>query len=251
MNQERAGEPMPYNVQQFFLQKRDLGYIAPILCTMRGLVEDDIEEAVAFHKRVTDEIGDAGFFAEDNTIAESVLGEGIVIGIFAEGKLIALRAVSYVKEYVDDAVEDLGLAPEEAGNVAVMDFCITDSAFRGNSIQFFSYLFIESLMYPNRYHLHTTVSPKNIFSLTNVLRCGFTAIRFKQKYGGHHRFVLYKNLRKPGAVKTRGHKEILLRNYDYHPKVFADGFVGYKVKHKSNGMAMLYGKPLEDVPAKA
>ena len=235
---------MAYASQQFFLQKREVGLIAPVLCTLRILGEDDIGEAVTFHKRITDEIGDAGFFAEDNTIVESIRGEGAVSGIFAEGRLIALRAVSYVKEYVDDALEDLGLDPSEAGNTAVMDFCVTDSAFRGNSIQFFTYLFMENILYPNRYHLHTTVSPKNIFSLTNILKCGFHAMRFKSKYGGHPRFVLYKNLRKPMAVQTRGHKVILLKSYDYHPKVFADGFVGYKVKHKSNGMALLYGKPL-------
>ena len=103
---------------------------------------------------------------------------------------------------------------------------------------------MENILYPNRYHLHTTVSPKNIFSLTNILKCGFHAMGFKNKYGGHPRFVLYKNLRKPMAVQTRGHKVILLKSYDYHPKVFADGFVGYKVKHKANGMALLYGKPL-------
>ena len=241
---ERGVDAMGYASQQFFLQKRDVGVVAPVLCTMRILYEDDIDEAVFFHKRITDEIGDEGFFAEENTIAESIRGEGAVTGIFAEGRLIALRAVSYVKEYVDDAAEDLGIDPGEANNVAVMDFCVTDSTFRGNNIQFFTYLFMENILYPNRYHLHTTVSPKNIFSLSNVLKCGFHAVRFKNKYGGHPRFVLYKNLRRPVAVMTRGHKEILLRNYDYHPKVFGDGFVGYKVKHKSTGMAMLYGKPL-------
>jgi len=136
---------MAYASQQFFLQKREVGLIAPVLCTLRILGEDDIMEAVTFHRRITDEIGDAGFFAEDNTIVESIRGEGAVSGIFAEGRLIALRAVSYVKEYVDDALEDLGLDPSEAGNTAVMDFCVTDSAFRGNSIQFFTYLFMENI----------------------------------------------------------------------------------------------------------
>ena len=50
----RAGESMAYNVQQFFLQKRGVGYVAPILCTMRGLGENDIEQAVVFHKRISD-----------------------------------------------------------------------------------------------------------------------------------------------------------------------------------------------------
>lgn len=239
---------MPNNVQQFFLLRRGLGYVAPILCTMRGLGEHDIEEALYFHKRITDEIGDEDIFSEENTIAESVMGEGLAVGVFAEGRLIALRSVSYVREHVDEAVEDLGLSPEESDNVAVMDFCVTDSSFRGNYIQFFTYLYIESLMYPNRYHLHTTVSPRNVFSLKNVLKCGFVAVGFKKKYGGHDRFVLYKNLRRPGAVSTRGRKQVLLRNYDYHPKVMADGFVGYKTKLKSNGMVMLYGRPLEEVP---
>lgn len=241
---------MPYLTQQFFLQKRGLGFIAPVLCTMRVLGENDINEALLFHKRITDEIGDESFFAEENTIAESIRGEGAAAGIFAEGRLIALRAVSYVSGYVDDALEDLHLDPAERNNVAVMDFCVTDSNFRGNNIQFFTYLFMETILYPKRYHLHTTVAPKNIFSLMNVLKCGFRAVNFKSKYGGHPRFVLYKNLRQPIAVQTRGHKEILLRNYDYHPKVFADGFMGYKIKHKMNGMAMLYGQPLagEGVP---
>ncbi|MEA4881624.1 MAG: hypothetical protein VB045_09160 [Synergistaceae bacterium] len=237
---------MPSVSQQFFLQKRELGLIRPVWCTMRLLTRGDIPEALRFHRRITEEIGDEGFFAEANTIEESIDGEGAVAGVFAEGRLIALRAVSYVDEYVDDALVDLELDESEKGHLAVMDFCITDSAFRGNNIQFFTYLFMETILYPHRYHLYTTVSPKNIFSLTNVLKSGFLAVRFKFKYGGHPRFVLYKNLRKPSAVQTRGHREILLRNYDYHPKVIASGFVGYKVKHKSTGMAMLYGRPLAE-----
>ncbi|MDI9370551.1 MAG: hypothetical protein GX181_00075 [Synergistaceae bacterium] len=239
---------MPINVQQFFLQKRGLGYVAPILCTMRGLAEDDIEEAVEFHKRISDQIGDADIFCEDNTIAESVMGEGLAIGVYAEGRIIALRSVSYVKGDLEDAVEDLKLDPEEIDNVAVMDFCVTDKAFRGNYIQFFTYLHIESLMYPNRYHLYTTVSPRNVFSLRNVLKCGFIAVDFKKKYGGHNRFVLYKNLRRSIPVSTRGRKQVLLRNFDYHPKVMEAGFVGYKTRLKPNGMVMLYGRPLDEVP---
>ncbi len=235
---------MPSVSQQFFLQKREPGLIRPVLCTMRMLQQGDASEALAFHRRITEEIGDAGFFAEENTIEESINGQGAVAGVFAEGRLIALRAVSYVDEYVDDAMADLGLDQAEKRHLAVMDFCITDSAFRGNSIQFFTYLFMETILYPHRYHLYTTVSPKNIFSLTNVLKSGFSAVEFKYKYGGHPRFVLYKNLRKPLVVQTRGHREILLRSYDYHPRVLGDGYVGYKVKHKSTGMAMLYGRPM-------
>lgn len=240
---------MPNASQQFFLQKREVGLIVPVLCTMRLLGEEDIEDALEFHKRITDQIGDPGIFAEENTIVESIRGEGAVTGIYAAGNLIAVRAFSYVKEYVDDAMEDLGLDESEADSTAVMDFCVTDPSFRGNNIQFFTYLFMENILYPTRYHLHTTVSPHNSFSLINVLKCGFHAVDFKIKYGGHPRFVLYKNLRKPVAVKTRGHKEILLRNHDYHPKVFAEGFVGYKVKRKANGLALLYGKPLLAEPA--
>ena len=40
---------MAYNSQQFFLQKRGVGYVTPILCTMRGLGESDIEQAVDLH----------------------------------------------------------------------------------------------------------------------------------------------------------------------------------------------------------
>ena len=234
---------MTYNSQQFFLQKRKIGLITPVLCTMRILGTEDMEEAVQFHKRISDGIGDAGFFSEENTLEASIKGEGVVAGAFGEGKLVALRAVSYVKEYVRDAMEDLGLDPSEVNSTAVMDFCVTDPAYRGNNLQFFTYIFIENVLYPNRYHLHTTVSPKNIYSIANVLKCGFYAVGFKEKYGGHSRFVFYKNMRKPTAILTRAHKEILLRNHDYHPKVLADGYMGYRVRHKARGTVMYYGRP--------
>ncbi|HCL80177.1 MAG TPA: hypothetical protein DIC53_09455 [Synergistaceae bacterium] len=234
---------------QFFLQKRGRGYVASILCNMRTLTKDDIGTAVEFHKRITDEIGDADFFAEDNTLVDSIKGAGAVVGIFAEDRLIALRSISYTDEFVDDAIEDLKLEDTERTHVAVMDFCVTDSEYRGNNLQFVSYIFMENILYPYRYHLHTTVSPKNVFSLNNILKCGFFTVGFKQKYGGHARFVLYKNLRYPTCVETKGHKEVLLRNYAYHPTVLDDGYVGYKVKHKAHGMAMLYGRPKQEEEA--
>ncbi|NLB83258.1 MAG: hypothetical protein GX791_03325, partial [Synergistaceae bacterium] len=113
---------MPSVSQQFFLQKRELGLIRPIWCTMRLLQQGDVSEALAFHRKITEEIGDEGFFAEANTIEESISGQGAVAGVFAEGRLIALRAVSYVDEYVNGAMDDLELDQAEKGHLAVMDF---------------------------------------------------------------------------------------------------------------------------------
>ena len=73
-------------IPAIFLQKREVGLIVPVLCTMRLLGEGDID-AVEFHRRITNEIGDPGVFAEHHTIAESIRGEGAVSGIYA-GKLL-------------------------------------------------------------------------------------------------------------------------------------------------------------------
>ncbi len=233
---------MARNALQFFLQQKMQGKLVNVLCTMRMLRRDDVKEAVDFHRRITDEIGDSSFFAEDNTLKESVLGEGAAVGVYVHHELVALRSISYEKSFVDDAMKDLGFDESERPHMAVMDFCVTNPAFRGNNLQYITYIFMENILYPSRYHLQSTVSPKNVFSLNNILKCGFYCVGFTEKYGGHSRFVFYKNLRRPSRIVTRGHKEILLRDYRHHPTVIAEGYVGYKVKHKADGMVMLYGK---------
>ncbi|WMI71543.1 hypothetical protein RBH88_00235 [Aminobacterium sp. MB27-C1] len=221
--------------------KKEKGIRKNVLCTMRLLAEKDTPSALDLHRKITLEIGDENIFCAEHTIEESILGKGFVIGIFDSDYLVAIRAISYGGKYMEEAQKDLQLHPSERDHIAVMDFCITEKAFRGNYIQHFTFLKAEEILYPERYHLHSTISPLNIFSLRNVLRSGFLIVDLKEKYGGYLRFILHKDIRTLPHIYTHEHIEVPLEDYDSHLALLSMGYYGYAIKGGYTGFSIVYG----------
>ncbi|HCA40799.1 MAG TPA: hypothetical protein DEP01_04410 [Aminobacterium sp.] len=227
--------------ETFFLVKKSHGFRCNVLCKMRLLRKEDISLALSLHKKIAKDIGDENIFCAEHTIEESILGQGFVIGIFAEEVLIAMRAVSFGSKYVEEALADLRLPDKERNHIAVMDFCITEKAFRGNDIQHFTFLKAENLLYPYRYHLHTTISPLNNYSLRNMLRSGFLVVDLKEKYGGYLRFILHKDLQALPKVCIHEHIEVPIEDYDSQLALLSMGYYGYAIKKNHTGYSVLYG----------
>ncbi|WP_286953630.1 MULTISPECIES: hypothetical protein [Aminobacterium] len=227
--------------EEFFLVKKEKGIRKNILCHMRLLSERETPLALALHEKIAQEIGDENIFCAVHTIEESIRGEGFVIGIFSGNRLVAMRAVSYEGKYMEEALADLRLPLAEKEHAAVMDFCITEKNFRGNYIQHFTFLKAEGILYPERYHLHCTISPLNVFSLRNVLRSGFHIVDLKEKYGGYLRFILHKNLKNVPCIYTHDHIEVPIEDYESHLALLSMGYCGYAVKGAHSGFSIMYG----------
>ena len=230
--------------ERIVLRRRRAGLVETVPCTVRYLGPDDHAEAADFHGRIAEEIGDESLFSAENSISETLGGHGRALAFFDGDQMVCYRSVSYAPSEVEPAIRDLEIAGMD-DRVAVMDFCVIDSAFRGNNLQQISYYLMESIVHAdNKNILYTTVSPKNVYSLANVLDCGFCIEDLKRKYGGTLRFILAKRLDVPMAVVTRSHREVLLRDVRATHDILAEGCVGYKLRHRSRGMVILYGKPI-------
>jgi Ca2+/Na+ antiporter len=97
--------------------------------------------------------------------------------------------------------------------------------------------------------IFTTVSPKNSFSLQNVLGCKFVIIGIEALYGGYTRYILRKNFAVSTPIWTNGHLVIPLSDLKRQKEVIADGYVGYKIIRRNRGFSVLYA-PIAEKPPK-
>ena len=86
------------------------------------------------------------------------------------------------------------------------------------------------------------MSPKNIFSLQNVLACGYYVIAIEWTYGGFLRFVLKKEFYPAYPLWTHGHLRIPIREIKKQQEAISRGNAGYKIVRGPRGFIMLYGR---------
>jgi hypothetical protein len=89
-----------------------------------------------------------------------------------------------------------------------------------------------------------TVSPKNLFSLKNLFACGFIIIARANMYGGHERFILKKKLADIQSFQTVEHVEINVHDRVKMADMLSEGYVGYKMRHRSAGVYILFGREI-------
>ena len=214
-------------------------------CSLAWVGPEHLEDAIRLHDDVSHGVSPdifAAFTHED--IARLFGPDGLAMGILFEGRLVSLRTVKTGADWVKCALESFGVACEEDQNPAVTGFCIVDREFRGNNVQFITQYMVEDAVSKSHTGLVTTVSPKNIFSLSNVLNCNFRIIGITKTYGNLLRYVLEKDFRPhQPRLMTHGHLQISIRDIKGQTKALSDGFKGYKLVRKSRGFHILYAEP--------
>ena len=83
--------------------------------------------------------------------------------------------------------------------------------------------------------LVTTLSPHNIFSLTNVLNCKYCVTHIRKVYGGHLRCVMRKNLWHTTHPFPHGHMATPCHGLAMRNKELEAGNIGYKLIKLSKG----------------
>ncbi len=126
---------------------------------------------------------------------------GIVLGVFAEGRLIAFRNVYFPddRDREWNLGIDLGLPAEELSNVANLQMVCVHPDCRGNSLALKMNTLSLGLLRERGLHHHicATVSPYNVWNIRILLNSGFRIARLTEKYGGKLRYVVHQNLRNP------------------------------------------------------
>lgn len=129
----------------------------------------------------------------ENLIAK----DGFIVLAYPENisSLAGFFAVKFPKDSDDNLGHFLNFSNHQLLQCAHMDSAIVSEQYRGNHLQAQMAAVAETLLHqlPYRY-LFATVHPDNIFSLNNMISCGYEIIANTHLYGGLPRMIIYKEL---------------------------------------------------------
>jgi hypothetical protein len=208
----------------------------------------DFDVASRLHRKIALGLGPEIFVPTTDEELEWLLtGKGMSVGVWQEGKLICMRAVRTDAKWVEHSVEEMGLKPDGKKRIAITDHCIVDKEYRGNNIQFLTNYELEGLIAVQFDELATTVAPMNVFSLQNVINCGFHITGLGLQYEGYLRYTLVKKFRSDASIWMNWHHAIPIRDIERQKQIISAGCVGYKLKRTHNGFTVLYA-PVDILP---
>lgn len=234
----------------FVRQHFSNGIFITVPCTIGTLGDRDNDAALKLHNDTAHGLSRDLFAPSTEEEIRRFLGnEGLSVGVRHKERLICLRTVKTGREWVKNSLSELGITCNTEGREAITGFCVVDKGFRGNNIQFLSQYYAESILARDFDSITTTVSPKNIFSLQNVLACGYCIIGIKSVYNGYLRYVLRKDFYPDYSVQTHGHMLIPIRKIPEQKCAIEAGYAGYAIIRRAGGFHILYGKqqPKADV----
>ena len=231
-------------IMQLFVRRHmSDGRSLTVPCTIEVLSEKDEKISIELHNEVAHGLSRDIFAAStEEELKRFLTDEGLAVGARYDDRLICLRTLKISPDWVRRSLSDYNLSPEMYRNSVVTGFCVVDREFRGNNIQFLTQFYAENIVSKSYDSVVTTVSPKNIFSLQNVLACGYCIIAIEWTYGGFLRFVLKKEFYPQNPLWTHGHLRIPIRDIKKQKESLANGCVGYKIIRGPSGFAILYGR---------
>ena len=211
-------------------------------CIVRRLTMEDKEEALALHRAMARNANPETFVpGTDDDFLYILGGGGVVFGITDGRRIVCMRTVLFQTH--DDEVlrENMGLLPDQMERMAFVEYCVVHRDYRGNNLQFLTYCFMEDYLWDDFDYFYTTVSPRNIVSLRNVMDCGFYAFQMKECYGGHMRYLLRKDLKQSPSIRMKRHVGAPVRDYPAQQEILRDGKVGYRLVRNTAGFWMMFG----------
>lgn len=168
-------------------------------------------------------------------------GNGIMIGVFVEGKLIAFRAL--LEPAIDDEHlgYDIGLSTEEElKKVLYQEISNVHPQFRGFGLQRTMADIIMQQIDTSKFNIVcATVMPGNIASLKDKFSQGMHVAALKYKYGGKLRYVFMKELTEVHYNWTE-EKFILMDDTEGQQKLLKEGFIGLSMKKTGENWLVQY-----------
>ena len=236
---------MKENIKMLLFVERHMpdGRALTVPCTIEVLSKKDEDISIKLHNDVANGLSREIFVPSTNSELKRFFSDdGLAVGARYEDRLICLRTVVTSPEWVHSSLSEYNLMLGNYKNSSVTGFCVVDKEFRGNNIQFLTQFYAENIVAQKYDSIVTTISPKNIFSLQNVLACGYYIIGIESPYGGLLRFILKKEFYPANPLWTRGHLRIPIRDIKKQQEAVSNGNVGYKIIRRPKGFSILYGR---------
>lgn len=205
------------------------------------LMLDDsrLDDVMKLQDLIYASIPDKEIFATDTKedYLKDMAQGGFVLGVYVDKRLVSYRYVSFPGLTEKNLGLDLGMDPEALLHSANLETTVVHPDFRGNKLQKLTLDHaVEIIKERGYYHLFSTVSPKNIFSLANVMSADLKVKALKKKYGkmpdnsdGKWRFILHRDLKEEICMEYGNLISLSLNDLNSQVNALKGGYIGHKV----------------------
>lgn len=197
------------------------------------LDETHIPELVTLQQEVVDALPDKAILQPlDNDELSFILsGNGLMIGVFVEEKLIAFRALLEPMIDKEHLGYDIGLeTEEELRKVLYQEISNVHPDYRGYGLQRTMADIIMQQVDESKFNtVCATVMPGNIASLKDKFSQHMHIAALKLKYGGKLRYVFMKSLPYKGHEWTE-EQFVPMKSTEAQQQLLKSGFIGISMK---------------------
>lgn len=180
---------------------------------------------------------------DEGELSYILQGNGAMIGVFVETKLIAFRALLEPEIDEEHLGYDIGLSSEaDLKKVLYQEISNVHPSFRGFGLQRTMANIIMQQIDSTKFNIVcATVMPFNIASLKDKFSQGMHVAALKLKYGGKLRYVFAKFLQE----ETRSSSEevyISMNDTEGQQKLLKEGFIGLSMRAEGEDWLVQYVK---------
>lgn len=209
------------------------GFLGNERYVVQVLNETHIPELTVLQQEVVDALPNKAILQPlDNEELSFILsGNGLMIGVFVEGKLIAFRALLEPMIDEEHLGYDIGLKTEkELRKVLYQEISNVHPDYRGHGLQRTMAEIIMQQVDESKFHtVCATVMPGNIASLKDKFSQHMNIAALKLKYGGKLRYVFMKSLPYKEHKWTE-EQFVPMDNTEAQQQLLKSGFIGISMR---------------------
>ncbi|MDQ0245010.1 GNAT superfamily N-acetyltransferase [Bacillus fengqiuensis] len=172
-------------------------------------------------------------------------GNGLMIGAFVKGELIAFRALLVPPiDQEGHLGRDFGLTEEELQQVIYQEISNVHPDYRGNGLQKkLAVLIMKELREMNKAYIYVccTVAPFNIPSLKDKFEQGMEIVSLKEKYDGLLRYTFMKKIDEDKQRGT-GITTIKMSDTAGQQALLKEGWSGFQMENRDGVYVVHYWK---------
>ncbi len=212
--------------------------------TIRRLHPEDLAAVLHVQKEVLYVLDDPKSLSplSEEEYAYILSGGGKMVGVFADNRLVAFRALLIPAIDEEHLGYDCELDPNDLPSVVYQDISNVLPRYRGYRLQkLMAEVLMEQLRKEEFKYVCATVAPYNIVSLKDKFSQKMEIAALKRKYGGLLRYVFVKHLHED-SKEFEMEQHIPMQNIKSQQKLLTEGWRGTGVSRGPDGWLIKYCK---------
>jgi hypothetical protein len=238
-------------LEEGYLKKQEMPFEDRANYKIRFLDEDNLKEVSNLQEVIMNNLNDNELYqpAPIHILKDRLSKKQSAIGVFTNDGLIAYGIIHIPGKANDNLGNDINMPESDFCKVAQLQYIVVHPNYRGNMLQKKLVSHLLSIVNDLEYeHVLGIVSPKNYFSLHNLLCLGFMIEDINKKHGGMSRCIIHKHLHDTNP-KLDNFVNIINTDVERQSKFIKDGFVGFAISNiYEKDFYITYGKKVRKEP---